>query len=297
MTSPAAPIQPSPDQPVPDEFDLLCEGCGYSLIGLMSDRCPECGEPFDASLLPLARVPWLYRRRLGKVWSFIVTCWRILFHPTDFAAEMCRPIRISMQDARLFRRLCIRIVMATAIVLTAAGAVINLSWSQALVDLRREGITGCTMLIAAIVFGVILSNVLLRLATDLPTFIWQGLAANPNDLAPLHYYAAAPLALVPVVAVPGCMLLQYAQHLGGVYKNQVELATLAVMVLGGIGILAWLWWIPLFLMKEATGCSFRRVIALAVYLPVHWVLMLAMCSMAYGVAIFVLSLLLTGRWP
>ena len=47
----------SPDQPVPAEFDLLCEGCGYSLIGLMVDRCPECGASFDATALPLARVP------------------------------------------------------------------------------------------------------------------------------------------------------------------------------------------------------------------------------------------------
>lgn len=33
---------------------LRCLACGYSLIGLTEPRCPECGEPFDASLLTRA---------------------------------------------------------------------------------------------------------------------------------------------------------------------------------------------------------------------------------------------------
>lgn len=28
-----------------------CTSCGYSLIGLTENRCPECGEPFDAARL------------------------------------------------------------------------------------------------------------------------------------------------------------------------------------------------------------------------------------------------------
>src|SRR5436190_1334614 len=65
MSQPPETLIPSPDQPVPDEFDLLCEHCGYSLVGLTTtNRCPECGEEFDPAVLPLARVPWLFRKRL-----------------------------------------------------------------------------------------------------------------------------------------------------------------------------------------------------------------------------------------
>src|SRR5690349_17881079 len=28
---------------VPHEYDIFCEACGYSLVGLSNDRCPECG--------------------------------------------------------------------------------------------------------------------------------------------------------------------------------------------------------------------------------------------------------------
>src|SRR6476661_8838798 len=98
--------QPSPDQEVPDEFDLLCEHCGYSLVGLTtSNRCPECGEEFDPAELPLARVPWLFRKRLGKISAYRETVWEIIVRPRSFAKELCRPVRICVSDARAFRRL------------------------------------------------------------------------------------------------------------------------------------------------------------------------------------------------
>ena len=34
--------------PIP-EIGLLCPQCGYSLTGLTTPRCPECGQPFDPS--------------------------------------------------------------------------------------------------------------------------------------------------------------------------------------------------------------------------------------------------------
>jgi hypothetical protein len=74
-----------PSQPVPDQFDLVCEWCGYSLVGLTIDRCPECGERFDPSALPLARVPWLFRRNQGVISAYLKTVWMIIRQPTAFA--------------------------------------------------------------------------------------------------------------------------------------------------------------------------------------------------------------------
>jgi hypothetical protein len=34
-----------------------CAGCGYNLTGLVEPRCPECGTPFDPSLLSRLNTP------------------------------------------------------------------------------------------------------------------------------------------------------------------------------------------------------------------------------------------------
>jgi hypothetical protein len=34
-------------KPIPAVWDLRCTSCGYSLTGLASRRCPECGQAFD----------------------------------------------------------------------------------------------------------------------------------------------------------------------------------------------------------------------------------------------------------
>lgn len=101
-------------QAVPEVYDVFCEGCGYSLLGLSGDRCPECGKPYDPTELPFARIPWLHRRRLGKARAYWKTVWLVAFSPRRFAAELCRPVRISADDARRFRRATINIATAAA---------------------------------------------------------------------------------------------------------------------------------------------------------------------------------------
>ena len=38
--------EPEGDQPIPQRPLHLCPNCDYNLTGLISRRCPECGEPF-----------------------------------------------------------------------------------------------------------------------------------------------------------------------------------------------------------------------------------------------------------
>src|SRR6266481_2521368 len=44
------------------ETHRLCFGCDYSLNGLTSDRCPECGRPFDRN------VPSTFNTRGPMMW-------------------------------------------------------------------------------------------------------------------------------------------------------------------------------------------------------------------------------------
>src|SRR5687768_16311267 len=99
--SPRAAAQPlDPGGEVPAEYDVFCEACGYSLIGIAADRCPECGAAYDPNELPFARIPWLHRRRIGRLRAYAATVWGVLWRPRRFAEELCRPVRVSAADAR-----------------------------------------------------------------------------------------------------------------------------------------------------------------------------------------------------
>jgi hypothetical protein len=53
----ASPTQIDPGGPILPEWNLRCVKCGYDLTGLLSRRCPECGEFFKP------RETWQANRR------------------------------------------------------------------------------------------------------------------------------------------------------------------------------------------------------------------------------------------
>lgn len=63
-----------------DEYELLCERCGYSIEGLpRGGKCPECGRPVAQSL-PEARrgTPW---QRSPGAGAWLATLWLCIRHP------------------------------------------------------------------------------------------------------------------------------------------------------------------------------------------------------------------------
>lgn len=273
-----------PSAPVPEEYDLFCHACGYSLVGLTGDRCPECGQAFEPGDLPYARVPWLHRRRIGRWLAYWGTVWQVVLRPRAFAEELCRPVRISADDAKRFRRLTVY-VAATSIVI----AVIVVTWlnGELAVMWRSTWPDAAVFILLLAAGGWVAAVVFLRLATDMPLFIWKGLPSLPAiELAPLHHYAAAPLAYAPfvsaiVVGLPA--LAAYVNAPPRAYQVSLGLAALAV---AGWIFLCWL--TPLVLMRAATGCARRRVALLAVYLPLHALVMLTLVSLMYMALMFLI---------
>lgn len=294
--APAAAVRA--DQPVPQEYDLLCEACGYSLIGITSDRCPECGRRFDPMQLPLARVPWLYRYRIGHIRAYVRTAMMILRQPRAFAQEICRPVRLSAQDAASFRRATLRIVIVTAAVAAAAfgiGVFLTVARRPFAPPVGPYVLPGVLLYTA----GLIGLYVALHGATDMPTFIWRGLPGAERELAPLHHYASAPLLLVFVLAIE-CALSILCIRMVQTLQNSYYLAIPRGLVLGAYiaaGLLMFLSIVPIFrtplvFMKAATGCSRRRMLGLGLYLPVHWVLMLGLGLLIYGLGAVLTSMAL-----
>jgi len=287
--APVEPDQFDPGGEIPDAYDLFCEKCGYSLAGLTGERCPECGERFDAKDLPFARVPWLHRRRLGMWKAYWRTVVMVAFGPRRFAAELCRPVRVSAADARRFRSTTIWLATISVglAMIGGAGTAIGLQigrgfvigpWFNPVIAL----VFGLLGLIAA----VILFHALLSLMTDMPLFIWKTLPSmKPTELAPVHHYASAPLAFIPVAA-PIVGLGAYLAALGFPITTLFLLAVAAAAVLS-----AWLWIVALALIRSASRAGPRRVLALALYLPFHWMLVGFAVLLGLGVILFFGSIL------
>jgi len=71
---------------VPDETDLLCEFCGYTLNGLPDGaNCPECGVPVVASLGQKRQSPMWEAARGGRsLLAFLHDSAMVILRPTDF---------------------------------------------------------------------------------------------------------------------------------------------------------------------------------------------------------------------
>jgi hypothetical protein len=260
---------------VPDEYDLFCEACGYSLAGLTGDRCPECGARFEPSEIPFARIPWLHRRRLGKFNAYLRTVLMVCFLPARFARELCRPVRISGKDARRFRH-------ATMILPTALGGLAVLAMVAAAIRdyIRLAPLTPVDLLFFTLsaVAAVGAFHLFLYFATDMPLFIWKGLpAVKPAELSPVHQYACAPLAFSPLIVVVLIYLIVQREYSVTTTRSLFTALALAVAVVVPL----WLWIVALALMKVSTGAPLRRVLLLAIYLPVHWLVLLALSGMVW----------------
>lgn len=266
---------------MPQEYDLLCEQCGYSLAGLTTQtRCPECGAEFDPLELPLARVPWLYRRRIGAGRAFNKTVWMVIRHPVFFARELSRPVRISADDARQFRRIVVRRAAITVTILICA-LIAELNWRS----FSFIPLWACPVFVLAALVGMVGSYLFFLLCTDLPTFIWSGLKGDPNKLAPLHHYACAPLALWPLVAVVELAVVSGCQWLE-LSRAQTAIVIVAIVIF--VAFLFLTWWLPQVLMQNGSNCSTLRVAMLALYLPIHWILIAAAVGGSTTILVFII---------
>jgi len=83
------------------ELALVCPDCGYSLHGIESDRCPECGLTIDRTTLSISRLPWAHRDELGRFRAYWRTVLMAMFRPRLIGQEMNRPV--SFSDSQRFR--------------------------------------------------------------------------------------------------------------------------------------------------------------------------------------------------
>jgi hypothetical protein len=106
-------IRPTHDST--SEIDLICPECGYDLRGIESERCPECGKPFDRATASRSLIPWMHRGQIGRVRAFARTVWLATSNIKALSAEITRPV--SLREAQRFRLIAVVLASLTPILI------------------------------------------------------------------------------------------------------------------------------------------------------------------------------------
>ncbi len=59
--------------------DIFCPKCTYNLRGLTGNRCPECGLDITNVREGESQIPWVHRKKIGRVRAYWKTVWQIGF--------------------------------------------------------------------------------------------------------------------------------------------------------------------------------------------------------------------------
>ncbi len=182
--------------------DLLCPECGYNLRGLVEYRCPECGTPFDPAKLTVSQIPWLHRRRIGRVPAFWRTVWLVTRRPKTLPREFSQTL--SYPDSQRFRWTIVAMVCVPLLIAT-------LSMYGFGAGTPLDGLFAFKTLDPWTVIAVHLAFVLAAaVATGVPSYFFHPRrlpVEQQNRGVALSYYACAPLAWMPAFFILDWILL------------------------------------------------------------------------------------------
>lgn len=282
-------------------IELRCPGCGYDLHGISSPRCPECGISLDWAKLAESRIPWDHRRNLGRAQAFFKTVWRVVFHPGATGQDVVRPV--NYHDAQKFRWV---VVISACIPLWAwvlAGQIVW-GYSPPGVPLVQPNLARMDpldvpldLLICfyggATIWPVPWLAVLLLVAgvSGAGSYLFhpRGIPVVRQDRAiALSLYSSAPLVmiLVPSILFGVLMILHRLKLIDDSRQLSAGMGTLLFLAWISLALVPiLLWYDTLRILRVATTCSWPRVLAGAVALPLVW-LLLAGLTLALVPAIF-----------
>ena len=104
---------------VDDDPALLCPACGFDLRATEADRCGECGLEIDRAALRQSGIPWVYRRRLGRIRAYLKTAWQFTRDARPIRHEASKPQDLS--DGRAFARVTACFIAVALLAVFAAA--------------------------------------------------------------------------------------------------------------------------------------------------------------------------------
>ena len=283
MSLPAPPASESPGPTAPPDLELFCPSCGYSLRGITSDRCPECGFAVDRSAAAVSRIPWEHCRRLGPVRAY----WRTMWMPSRaVASDMIRPV-----NYRAARRFQLITVLIASLPIAAMAAVplpdnFYMALGSSLSTWPMTLPPGWAIDFALPFLGAAGLRFVLPVAIVLYFIAMTGVASyffhpphltvvQQNRAIALSYYACTPLVLLLLPTLLGWAFLLLAMYKPDwLDRNFIGAAFMGFLTgLVPVVTLMLMWFTTIRMLRAATLCSTARVIAMAVTLPLAWALL------------------------
>ena len=292
-------VKPETDGSHTRDEDVLCPQCGYDLRGTEdaggARRCPECGLQVGGQGGRVTRIPWVYRRAIGRFAAYRRTARLATVSPARLAAEADGPV--AYRDALRFRMLTCLLAAAPVAALILAlmawygsAGFINVvpeemllalmqggdrrAWTLAVLVPWEAGATFPPQLPLVLPAALFAAAVLVTGVASYAFHPRRLPVVRQNRAVALSHYACAPLAFlwVPVGAFMAMAVLQQMALAdpGTGFPRLISL--LAVVGCVGVAAVGFLFLrSTLVLYRRTTGASIAATVIQAVGFPVAWV--------------------------
>jgi len=179
--------------------ELFCPQCDYSLRGLSSERCPECGFAIGEVLAGESVIPWVHRTSLGFWRAYWRTVWLATFRQRRLRNAMARSV--SFAESQKFRWTTILFAYLPLLLVTGVGYAVW--WRGEITESMLADALRLVWPVASIHVGYAL---FLAAATGVPSYFFHPkdlTLAKQNRAIAMSYYTCGPLAtlIAPMLAV------------------------------------------------------------------------------------------------
>lgn len=243
---------------------LVCQECGYSLRGIASNRCPECGCDVTRLRSRQSLIPWVRRSELGVFRAYWLTVFWVSFKYKRFCEEVSRDV--NYRDAQRFRLITVTLVYLAVMAVTVDWYVRN--WPNLFSD---RLLNDAFKQIWPMALVHLLVWLYLLAATAAPGYFLDrldiGIPARNSAIA-MSYYTLGALAWTPLNVG---ILLWVARP-----KLNQSLLSMGVMLMAisFIALSVLDWWLNLIrTMKRVMPHQPGRAAVAGVLIPILWIVL------------------------
>ena len=257
--------------------DLYCPECGYSLRGLTSNRCPECGLILDFIESATTLIPWERRREIGRLRAYWQTVFQVMFRNKVFCRAAYRSV--SHRDAQRFRWVTILHVFVPLLLSLLGWLVFS---AATLANTADEMGGGWFIVVCGL--GVLLA---LIAVTGLPSYFFHPrflTIDRQNRAVALSYYGCAALA-----CTPAALLLMWVTIAIGETQHDLDLVLYLLTEFAFIAVCL-LSWVDLVEIAQRTLRRPSAVAKVALLVPVSWVIAAGLTVVGLPFAVYFVGL-------